>query len=572
VTKIADPHSLALHEALMIEGGWDQYSDKELASYLSSSSFTPARLRDQLASGELVLLKEIPAVPVFRLVSGSIVPAESASIAIAENAVNAFGKRFGDRPAFPARGTAYAHSDSLPPPPKLDYTPEPPVIEPPPEPLPPPVVISENFGLSPLGPKVFAKSCTRPSGDTDSNEGQEKASNFGTLAMLAPATVTSPGANGLRPLGLTSGSAMRLTKGWAMAARIGASVLSTAASTVLLALWPSKLGDSTLYTEEELREMAEAAIRVRFHLHVDATGNLRVAGYHVNDSTGYKDRVPVAQAELVGENFEVVVDDDFTLVWYPDDSGHRPVVSTEYPADSGIDPYSILVTPIQEDGQEHSPPGYQRPFEDQVELIVSFPADSGIEPLYLVFQKRAGREVENVSDTLATAQRIAELDKMGHAPVRHGGPDWVTDIQLEERAVKGIDPVSGTVFDAFNKFPDGSPKLHKVGRHATAFTTDQALLQAEDFARKSVQFQENVAAARANGDLFVDPVELPLVDVFGSDYKSYVRGVSRLGSKQAPTGQVSTDFSGGTLKAIYRLDHSGRVSLHTLYPNPKIKP
>ncbi len=80
MTKIADPHSLALHEALMIEGGWDQYSDKELASYLSSSNFTSARLRDQLASGELVLLKEIPAVPVFRLVSGRIVPTERASV------------------------------------------------------------------------------------------------------------------------------------------------------------------------------------------------------------------------------------------------------------------------------------------------------------------------------------------------------------------------------------------------------------------------------------------------------------------------------------------------------------
>jgi len=438
VTKIADPHSLALHEALMIEGGWDQYSDKELASYLPSSSFTPARLRDQLASGELVLLKEIPAVPVFRLVSGRIVPTESTSAAIAENAVTAFEKRFGDRQAFPSRGTAYAHSDSLPPPPKLDYTPERPVIEPPPEPLPPPVVISENFGLPPLGPKVFAKSCTRPSGDTDSNEGEEKASNFGTLAMLAPATVTSPGANGLRPLGLISGSAMRLAKGWAMAARIGASVMSTAASTVLLALWPSKLGDSTLYTEEELLEMAEAAIRVRFHLHVDATGNLRVAGYHVNDSTGYKDRVPVAHAELKGENFEVVVDDDFTLVWYPDDSGHRPVVSTEYPADSGIDPYSILVTPIKEDGQEHSPPGYQRPFEDQVELIVSFPKDSGIEPLYLVFQKSIGGGEgvlnKNLTGPLSADEANAPHLAKGNLPPYAEGTR-ARDIVLEQERV-----------------------------------------------------------------------------------------------------------------------------------------
>lgn len=82
MTKIANPHSLALYEALMIEGGWDQYSDKELASYLPSSSYTPSRLRDQLASGELVFLKEIPEVPVFRLASGSIAPAQNASIAI----------------------------------------------------------------------------------------------------------------------------------------------------------------------------------------------------------------------------------------------------------------------------------------------------------------------------------------------------------------------------------------------------------------------------------------------------------------------------------------------------------
>src|SRR5690554_834167 len=475
----------------MIEGGWDQYSDKELASYLSSSSFTPARLRDQLASGELVLLKEIPAVPVFRLVSGRIVPTERASAAIAENAVTAFEKRFGDRQAFPSRGTAYAHSDSLPPPPKLDYTPEPPVIEPPSEPLPPPVVISENFGLPPLGPKVFAKSCTRPSGDTDSNEGEEKASNFGTLAMLAPATVTSPGASGLRPLGLISGSAMRLAKGWAMAARIGAGVLSTAGSAVLLALWPSKLGDSTLYTEEELLEMAEAAIRVRFHLHVDATGNLRVAGYHVNDSAGYKDRVPVAHAKLKGENFEVVVDDDFTLVWYPDESGHRPVVSTEYPADSGIDPYSILVTPIQEDGQEHSPPGYQRPFEDQVELIVRFPKDSGIEPLYLVFQKRAGGDGEGVSNRIDPQHsKLVTVHPNAHSIARHGG--GVTNEQLKHRALTGVAP------DGHVKVVKGKTILPPM---SSAFHSDELLVYADQFVRNNGPLE--TAIRRNPGKTFI---------------------------------------------------------------------
>lgn len=136
--------------------------------------------------------------------------------------------------------------------------------------------------------------------------------------------------------------------------------------------------------------------------------------------------------------------------------------------------------------------------------------------------------------------------------------------------MKGFDPASGTAYDAFNKFPDGSPKPHKVGRNATAFISDDVLLKADDFARDSTQFKKNVAAARTNGDMFVDPVELPLQDVFGSDYQSHVRGVTRLGSKKNPTGHIPTDFTDGTIKAIYKLDENGNVSLHTLYPNPKL--
>jgi len=178
-------------------------------------------------------------------------------------------------------------------------------------------------------------------------------------------------------------------------------------------------------------------------------------------------------------------------------------------------------------------------------------------------------QAENVPNKLTTAQRIAKLDLEGHAPIRHGGPNRVTDLQLEDRAMRGIDPASGTRFDAFNKFPDGSPKPHKVGRNATAFISDDALLKADDLARSSTQFQQNIATARANGDIFVDPVEIPLKDVFGSDYQNYVRGATRLGSKNNPTGHIPTDFTDGSLKAIYRLDSNGNVKLHTLYPNPK---
>ena len=390
MTKIVSPHSLALHEALMIEGQWDQYSDEKLASLLPSG-VSRHQVKDQLANGELVLLSDTPSAPVFKLSGGKIVPAGSNQIAISESSIDTLEKRFSSG-SLSSPGPGRISSDSLSPPSEPAYTPEPPVIDKPAEPKLPPVTISENFALPPLGPKVFAKSCTRPHGDSDCNESEEKASNFGTLAVLASATVAGNAAEGLRPIGLVGGSASRLSMDWGLAVRQGASILGSAVSGVMLALWPAKLGDGTLYTEEELAEMAEAAIRVRFQLHVDSQGNLRVSGYHVNGNAQYGDRVPVVHAERVGERFEVALDEDLTLVWYPDESGNRPVTSSDYPADSGVDPYSILVTPIQEDGQELAPDGYTHPSEEQIELIVSFPADSGIEPLYLVFRKTARDE------------------------------------------------------------------------------------------------------------------------------------------------------------------------------------
>ncbi len=173
--------------------------------------------------------------------------------------------------------------------------------------------------------------------------------------------------------------------------------------------------------------------------------------------------------------------------------------------------------------------------------------------------------------TLSVPDRIARLELEGHAPIRHGGPNRVTDVQLEDRAVRGIDPASGTTMDAFAMFPDGTPRPHKVGRNATAFSSDEALVKADDFARNSQQFQQNVARAQANGDPYVAPVELSLQDVFGSNYLEAVRGVARVGSPKNPTGHIPIDFTDGTIKAIFKLDNDGNASLVTLYPEPNLK-
>lgn len=476
MTKIVSPHSLALHEALMIEGQWDQYPDEKLASMLPSG-VSRHQVKDQLANGELVLLSDNPSAPVFKLSGGKIAPADSGHIAISGSSINTLEKRFSSG-SLSSSGPVRAGSDSLPPPSEPVYTPEPSVIDKSAEPQLSPVTISENFALPPLGPKVFAKSCTRPHGDSDCNENEEKASNFGTLAVLAPATVAGNAAEGLRPIGLVGGSASRLSVDWGLAVRQGASVLGSAIGGVMLALWPAKLGDGTLYTEEELAEMAEAAIRVRFQLHVDSQGNLRVSGYHVNGNAQYGDRVPVVHAERVEERFEVVLDEDLTLVWYPDESGNQPIASTDYPADSGVEPYSILVTPIQEDDQELAPAGYPHPSEEQIELIVSFPADSGVEPLYLVFRKTARDERGVVTgqgeDIVGTWLENASKD-LG-API----PSQIAD-QLRGREFSNFDNFREAFWlevandeELLAQFGSRNQKTIKAGRAPFARIGDQA--------------------------------------------------------------------------------------------------
>jgi len=62
--------------------------------------------------------------------------------------------------------------------------------------------------------------------------------------------------------------------------------------------------------------------------------------------------------------------------------------------------------------------------------------------------------------------------------------------------------------------------------------------------------------------------ELPLTDVLETTIKAMC-AVSLGWVVRNPTGYVDTDFTGGSVKAVYRLDQNGSANLHTLSPNPK---
>ncbi|MEI8608345.1 colicin E3/pyocin S6 family cytotoxin [Enterovibrio sp. Hal110] len=346
------------------------------------SGSSSVSIQSSLARGDMVVVSDNPTTPLFKYADGKLVANPSNQITLTDQAVNDAKQRF--LTAKPRMGTSQPANNS----PsstfsESNYVPEPVVTEPPLTPTPPPA-ISENFAKAPQADKVFAKSCTRPYGDTQACDEEIKAPNFGVMAAMAPARAMT--ANGLLPLGKVAGTTSRMPLNWALAGDIAKSAASRA-NFLLLAFWPSQLGDGTLYTDEELAQLPEAVTRVRFRLFQDEKGNPQALGIHTGEGSSYGDTVRRISADTVGENFEAVVDEDLTLTWFPDDSENIFKAGSEYPDSSGLEISNILVRPIDYDGQELDKLIYPNPEAEHIELIVTFPPNSGIAPLYLVFSK-----------------------------------------------------------------------------------------------------------------------------------------------------------------------------------------
>jgi uncharacterized Zn-binding protein involved in type VI secretion len=228
---------------------------------------------------------------------------------------------------------------------------------------------------------VFAKSCVSvPAGSTDAGTAPEPASNFGSTALLA-----STGAAG--GLGRVAGTLGRELGSWTfkeVIAQAGARL-----NVVLLALWPRDIGDSTLYTPEQLANMRAASTRVRFQFRRDAEGAMQVYGLHTKPGSG-TDRVPVTQANWnANKSAMTAVLDGISITWTPNNG---PVVNhpSPYPGTpERLD--NLLVHPIApgQDTQISHYPGQDADNLTWQDTIIVFPADSGVPPLYLVFSKPA---------------------------------------------------------------------------------------------------------------------------------------------------------------------------------------
>ena len=63
---------------------------------------------------------------------------------------------------------------------------------------------------------------------------------------------------------------------------------------VVALLWPSSLGDSSLYTEEQLQTLKEGRTRVRLHVEQQADGTLKGYGYNTQKRRDWE-MIPVVQ-------------------------------------------------------------------------------------------------------------------------------------------------------------------------------------------------------------------------------------------------------------------------------------
>ncbi|WP_347928615.1 S-type pyocin domain-containing protein [Pseudomonas helvetica] len=269
------------------------------------------------------------------------------------------------------------------------------ILQPPPSPnLYPPIPdLPVNRPADPAPNKplgcVFAKSCKLPDGIINYANPSgfvplDSLKDYGNFALLGGRETDSPGAV---PLKKISGSALPIGLGGlalggssvSAVTAVGGTVAAGLLTGLVALLWPSELGDSALYSEEQLRSLEHANSRVRLRVEQQADGTLMGYGFYTGNNAEWQ-RIPVIQFQARGAQQVAVFGEGLELIWTPaiDPADTLGIPALEaapqapniwvYPPTEASN--SILVNPIY-------PPEYQ-------DFILVFPADSGVRPLYVV--------------------------------------------------------------------------------------------------------------------------------------------------------------------------------------------
>lgn len=97
---------------------------------------------------------------------------------------------------------------------------------------------------------------------------------------------------------------------------VTAGVAAGALAGVVALLWPSSMGDSSLYAEEQLQLLKQARTLVRLHVEQQADGTLKGYGYNTQKRTDWE-MIPVVQFDAKGSQQVADFGDGVTLIWTP---------------------------------------------------------------------------------------------------------------------------------------------------------------------------------------------------------------------------------------------------------------
>ncbi|MBV6825007.1 S-type pyocin domain-containing protein [Pseudomonas sp. PD9R] len=252
---------------------------------------------------------------------------------------------------------------------------------------------------------VFAKSCNLPDAIINYSNPSgmvptDSLKDYGELILLGAREADESGAV---PLKKISGAAIPAGLGFlALAGSAFAAVPVAAASAVaatlvgLVALvTQSNLGDSSLYTEDQLRALKQARTRVRLRVEQQADGSLKGYGFYTGKNRDWE-MVDVVQFTLRGSQQVADLGDGIELIWTPavDGSDILGIPALEaapqaphiwvYPPTKAAE--SIIVNPVY-------PPEYK-------DFILVFPAGSLVKPVYIVMSMPGDHKYYDDPETL----------------------------------------------------------------------------------------------------------------------------------------------------------------------------
>ncbi|EHS4949561.1 S-type pyocin domain-containing protein [Vibrio cholerae] len=208
-----------------------------------------------------------------------------------------------------------------------------------------------------------------------------KATDYGKTALLA-----IPANGAATNLGILSSNTTNTIGTWSISGEALAG-FARMGGFLVAALWPSQLADGTLEGNPDFATGDTTTMRVRFNMYTDENGKQQVVGIKTGEGSAYGERVAKREAVQQGQHFVAELENGITITWTPDGSTDVLTPDTVLPENDELDVHNIWVRPIEEHEQEIGTALY--PEDDLAEYIVTFPADSGVSPLYLVFNKRS---------------------------------------------------------------------------------------------------------------------------------------------------------------------------------------